>query len=61
MGETPTHLELLAGLAGAAVEHGVDGAGIFSASLDSRAAAWPRWTAVKGADGILAASVIDLI
>jgi hypothetical protein len=33
----------------------------FSASLDSRAAAWPRWTAVKGADGILAAAVTDLI
>jgi hypothetical protein len=40
----------------------------FSASLDSRAAVaaavavvWPRWTVVKGADGILAAAAIDLM
>ena len=29
VGETPTLLELLAGLAGAAIQHGVDGAGVF--------------------------------
>ena len=32
MGETPTLLELLAGFAGAAVKHSVDGAGVFLGS-----------------------------
>ncbi len=33
MGETPTLLELLAGFADAAVEHGVDAAGVFSSAV----------------------------